>query len=221
MVVLAAALGVGFAVSESSAGRQANEELKVGVFPAADYAPLFVGLKRGIFKKAGIDIKVQFIFTGSGLTAAITSGSTDLATNSNLGGITGDQQRDSDQDRPADELHSDEGLPRGARQEGQPDQDVRGSRRQDRRDHQRQRSVPPARRQRSGEGWWRPQEHQGRPDEPGRRARRTRRGSGRRDRHAGSDAHAGEAEVPELQVARQPCRPARVPPPVGGVLLVD
>ena len=89
VVVLAAALGVGFAVSESSAGRQANEELKVGVFPAADYAPLFVGLKRGIFKKAGIDIKVQFIFTGSGLTAAITSGSTDLATNSNLGGITG------------------------------------------------------------------------------------------------------------------------------------
>lgn len=63
--------------------------VKIGVFPAADYAPLFVGLKRGVFKRAGLDIKVQYAFTGSALMAAITSGATDLATNSDLGGITG------------------------------------------------------------------------------------------------------------------------------------
>ena len=45
--------------------------------PAADYTPLFVGLKRGIFKKHGLDIKIQYILTGSGLMAAVTSGQVD------------------------------------------------------------------------------------------------------------------------------------------------
>ena len=68
---------------------QALTELKMGVFPAADYAPLFVGFKRGIFKKAGLDIKVQYIFTGTGLMSGLTSGALDLATNSTTAGATG------------------------------------------------------------------------------------------------------------------------------------
>jgi NitT/TauT family transport system substrate-binding protein len=68
---------------------QALTELKMGVFPAADYAPLFVGFKRGIFKKHGLDIKVQYIFTGTGLMSGLTSGALDLATNSTTAGATG------------------------------------------------------------------------------------------------------------------------------------
>jgi len=64
-------------------------QLKMGVFPAADFAPLFVGFKRGIFKKHGLDIKVQFIFTGTGLMSGLTSGALDLATNSATAGATG------------------------------------------------------------------------------------------------------------------------------------
>ena len=88
-VALLVALAVGLAGAAGKPATTQLDQVKIGVFPAADYAPLFVGLKRGIFKKAGLDIKVQYAFTGSALMAAITSGATDLATNSDLGGITG------------------------------------------------------------------------------------------------------------------------------------
>jgi NitT/TauT family transport system substrate-binding protein len=88
-VALLVALAAGLTGAAGKPAATQLTEVKIGVFPAADYAPLFVGLKRGIFKKAGLDIKVQYAFTGSALMAAITSGATDLATNSDLGGITG------------------------------------------------------------------------------------------------------------------------------------
>ena len=62
------------------------QEIKVAVFPTVDYAPMYVGLKLGIFKKHGLDVKIQYVFTGAGLFAAITSGQTDLATNSPAAG---------------------------------------------------------------------------------------------------------------------------------------
>jgi NitT/TauT family transport system substrate-binding protein len=86
LLVSSLAVGLGGAFGRSSASLT---QVKVAVFPAADYAPLFVGIKRGVFKKAGLDIKVQYAYTGSALMAAITSGAADLATNSDLGGITG------------------------------------------------------------------------------------------------------------------------------------
>jgi len=86
VLVVSLAVGLGAASGRPNA---TLTQVKIGVFPAADYAPLFVGIKRGVFKKAGLDIKVQYAFTGSALMAAITSGATDLATNSDLGGITG------------------------------------------------------------------------------------------------------------------------------------
>ena len=90
VVAIVALLTVtGIASGQSNApARQQLTEFKLGVFPAADYTPLFVGLKRGIFKKHGLDIKIQYILTGSGLMAAVTSGQVDAATNSVPAGAT-------------------------------------------------------------------------------------------------------------------------------------
>jgi NitT/TauT family transport system substrate-binding protein len=90
VVAIVALLTVsGVASGQSNApARQQLTEFKLGVFPAADFTPLFVGLKRGIFKKHGLDIKIQYILTGSGLMAAVTSGQVDAATNSVPAGVT-------------------------------------------------------------------------------------------------------------------------------------
>ena len=86
--VLAAIVGV-IGASAASAGPSAAEAttVRLGVYPSLDYAPLFVGLKRNIFKKHGLDIKITYIYTGSGLMAAVTSGQVDLATNSVTAGV--------------------------------------------------------------------------------------------------------------------------------------
>ncbi len=86
-----AVAGNAFARTDIAAKPQATPltQLKMGVFPAADFAPLFVGFKRGIFKRHGLDIKVQYIFTGTGLMSGLTSGALDLATNSTTAGATG------------------------------------------------------------------------------------------------------------------------------------
>lgn len=63
--------------------------VKVGFSPIADYAPLFIGLKLGLFKKQGLDVHVQNTFTSSGLVAATTSGEIDIGTSSSTAMITG------------------------------------------------------------------------------------------------------------------------------------
>ena len=87
-VLLAAVVCVIGATAASAQQQSAKATtLHLGVYPSLDYAPLFVGLKRGIFKKHGIDIKITYIYTGSGLMAAVTSGQVDLATNSVTAGV--------------------------------------------------------------------------------------------------------------------------------------
>jgi NitT/TauT family transport system substrate-binding protein len=89
VAIVALLTATGIASGQSNAPSRAQlTEFKLGVFPAADYTPLFVGLKRGIFKKHGLDIKIQYIFTGSGLMAAVTSGQVDAGTNSVPAGVT-------------------------------------------------------------------------------------------------------------------------------------
>jgi NitT/TauT family transport system substrate-binding protein len=63
--------------------------VKLGVYPSADYAPLFVGLSQGIFKHAGLDLKISYVYTGTGLMAGVTSGQFDMATNSVTAGVSG------------------------------------------------------------------------------------------------------------------------------------
>lgn len=75
---------IGAVVSGANARPNAAKltALKVAVYPSLDYAPLYVGLKLGLFKKHGIDINIQYVYTGTGLMAALTSGQVDVATNS-------------------------------------------------------------------------------------------------------------------------------------------
>jgi NitT/TauT family transport system substrate-binding protein len=82
-VALISTLAVVPAVSASRSSSQASAQtIKLAVYPSLDYAPMFLGLKLGIFKKFGLNLDITYVYTGAGLFAAITSGQTDLATNS-------------------------------------------------------------------------------------------------------------------------------------------
>jgi NitT/TauT family transport system substrate-binding protein len=89
--VLALCAVVVACTASASAGTSAAtlETVKVGFSPIADYAPLFVGLKLGLFKKQGLDVKVQNTFTSSGLVAATISGEVDIGTSSSTAMMTG------------------------------------------------------------------------------------------------------------------------------------
>jgi NitT/TauT family transport system substrate-binding protein len=81
-----AVIGGGTAAAVSARSGAELTQIKLGIYPSLDYAPLYVGLKRGIFKKHGLDIKITYIYTGSGLFAGIVSGAVDAATNSPAAG---------------------------------------------------------------------------------------------------------------------------------------
>jgi NitT/TauT family transport system substrate-binding protein len=77
-------LGV-VAASAASARPAATplQKVTLAYAPITDYAPIFVGLKRGFFKKEGIDLKTtNTSITPSSLVAASLSGQVDIATNS-------------------------------------------------------------------------------------------------------------------------------------------
>ena len=84
MAVGATAATAGQSGTAGTAGQSATplQTVRLALFPSLDYAPLFVGLKLGIWKKNGLDVKITYVYTGAGLFAALTSGSADLATNS-------------------------------------------------------------------------------------------------------------------------------------------
>lgn len=89
-ILAALALVAALAVAATASARPEAAKLttiKIGVYPSADYAPLFVGLKRNIFKKHGLDVKITYVYTGSGLMAAATSGQLDIVTNSVTAGL--------------------------------------------------------------------------------------------------------------------------------------
>lgn len=65
-----------------SAAPVEKETLTVALYPSTDYANLYAGIKAGIFEKHGLELDVTQVLTGTGLTAAITSGKSDLGTNS-------------------------------------------------------------------------------------------------------------------------------------------
>jgi NitT/TauT family transport system substrate-binding protein len=63
------------------------EDLRIALFPSLDYAAFYVGLNEGIFEEHGLNVEVEQVMTGTALFSAITSGETDLATNSLTSGI--------------------------------------------------------------------------------------------------------------------------------------
>jgi NitT/TauT family transport system substrate-binding protein len=66
-----------------------TDTLKVALYPSTDYAALYAGIKAGVFDKHGIKLDIKQVLTGSGLTAAITSGKADIGTNSPTSMSTG------------------------------------------------------------------------------------------------------------------------------------
>jgi NitT/TauT family transport system substrate-binding protein len=68
---------------------QKTDTLKVALYPSTDYAALYAGIKAGVFEKHGLKLDIKQVLTGSGLTAAITSGKADVGTNSPTSMSTG------------------------------------------------------------------------------------------------------------------------------------
>jgi NitT/TauT family transport system substrate-binding protein len=78
----------GASTTQSNAAPK-TETLKVALYPSTDYAALYAGIKAGVFEKHGIKLDIEQVLTGTGLTAAITSGKADVGTNSPTSMSTG------------------------------------------------------------------------------------------------------------------------------------
>jgi NitT/TauT family transport system substrate-binding protein len=59
--------------SDSSSGGGATQ-VKVGVIPIVDVAPLYLGQKRGFFSKRGIDLKMVTAQGGAAIVPGVVSG---------------------------------------------------------------------------------------------------------------------------------------------------
>jgi NitT/TauT family transport system substrate-binding protein len=80
--VLIAALAASAASARPAKHAAQLQTLKLSVFPSLDYAPLYVGLKLGIWKRHGLDLKINYVYTGAALVSSVVSGDADLGTNS-------------------------------------------------------------------------------------------------------------------------------------------
>jgi NitT/TauT family transport system substrate-binding protein len=61
-----------------TANAQALTVVKVGVLPAEVAGVAFYGLDMGFFKKAGLDVQLQFFNNGSAIAAAVAAGALDM-----------------------------------------------------------------------------------------------------------------------------------------------
>jgi NitT/TauT family transport system substrate-binding protein len=91
LAMAVAACGSDDEPSSKAAGAAATgpEKIKIALYPSTDYPALYIGIKQGIFKKHGLEPEVTQVLTGTGLTAAITSGQADIGTNSPTSMATG------------------------------------------------------------------------------------------------------------------------------------
>jgi len=87
--LIVAVVALGATAASAQPNKTTLTTVKVGFSPIADYAPLFIGLKLGLFKKQGLEVKVQNTFSSSGLVAATLSGEVDIGTSSSTAMITG------------------------------------------------------------------------------------------------------------------------------------
>jgi NitT/TauT family transport system substrate-binding protein len=89
VALLLIAIVAGTAGAATSKGEQQLTQVKLAYAPITDYAPIFVGLKLGYWKKEGIELKTNSAnITPSSLVAASISGQVDVATNSATALIT-------------------------------------------------------------------------------------------------------------------------------------
>ena len=76
VVLIAAVTVLAACGGDSGGGGQAGKPatLKVGVIPIADVAPLYLGRKKGFFKKEKLTIDPQLAEGGAAITPAVVSG---------------------------------------------------------------------------------------------------------------------------------------------------
>jgi NitT/TauT family transport system substrate-binding protein len=88
-MLLFAGVLAGTALAAGTGKQQQLTELKLAYAPITDYAPIFVGLKRGFWKEEGLTLKLNNTsVTPAALVAASISGQVDIATNSATATIT-------------------------------------------------------------------------------------------------------------------------------------
>lgn len=87
LVVLGLAACGGGSPSSSDAGEASSgagspgaamEHIEVGVIPIVDVAPIYLGVKEGLFKKEGLDVKLTLAQGGAAIVPAVTSGQMDF-----------------------------------------------------------------------------------------------------------------------------------------------
>jgi ABC-type nitrate/sulfonate/bicarbonate transport system substrate-binding protein len=67
------------APSETTTGPPEVSELKIGLIPIADVAPVFIGIEQGFFEEEGLTISTEFAQGGAAAIPALVSGDIDLA----------------------------------------------------------------------------------------------------------------------------------------------
>jgi NitT/TauT family transport system substrate-binding protein len=76
--IVAAMLFVAPGVATAQPTAKAPVTIHVGAIPAEVAAELFYGVDMGFFKKAGLDVDIQFFNNGSAIAAAVAAGALDL-----------------------------------------------------------------------------------------------------------------------------------------------
>jgi NitT/TauT family transport system substrate-binding protein len=77
-VLVLALAGATFPAALRLAGAQSPTVVKIGVLPAEVAAEAFYGLDMGFFRKAGLDVQLQFFSNGGAIAAAVAGGALDL-----------------------------------------------------------------------------------------------------------------------------------------------
>lgn len=77
-VILALLIGTVAFAAEMPAPLNPPEKLVVAYVPIMKFATLFVAADRGIFKKYGLDVKIERVNSGTELIAFLTQGTTDI-----------------------------------------------------------------------------------------------------------------------------------------------
>jgi NitT/TauT family transport system substrate-binding protein len=94
LAVELAACGSGSTSSASSSGNHGSTPtVTVGLaVPTSDYAPLYLGVDKGLFKKAGLNVKLVTFHGGSDVVKGVASGSADIGVTALAGVLSAVQQ---------------------------------------------------------------------------------------------------------------------------------
>lgn len=64
--------------SEAETDAEGNTVVKLGMFPVADVAPIYLGMEKGFFDDEGLSLDVQLADSGAAVTASVVAGDSDI-----------------------------------------------------------------------------------------------------------------------------------------------